>query len=156
MSKAYRVNHAVDLVPLFLRIVTEARPSWWLMENTPDVPDVAVDGYQVHRFNYDSRWLGKEQHRLRKFQFGTGAHESFTSAELRLSEAIFESDTWERTRRSPLRRFPQPSRRPAPMQALPERLSIRAAPLCLPLDAVPRLHRQSQLRPNRRRLQQQK
>jgi DNA (cytosine-5)-methyltransferase 1 len=54
----------------FARVVTEAAPDWWLLENVPGVPDVAVPGYTVQRFNVNAWECGSPQNRLRRFQFG--------------------------------------------------------------------------------------
>lgn len=55
----------------FKRIVTEAQPEWWLLENVPTVPDVRVDNYKVQRFDLSARECGLRQSRLRHFQFGS-------------------------------------------------------------------------------------
>lgn len=54
----------------FRRIVEQARPSWWLLENVPGCPDVVVDGYGFQRIDLDARDVGLAQRRLRHFQFG--------------------------------------------------------------------------------------
>ena len=54
----------------FLRIVREANPAWWLLENVPAVPDVALSGYEVDRFDLRAADVGLRQRRLRHFQFG--------------------------------------------------------------------------------------
>lgn len=65
----------MELVNEYLRIVTEAQPDWWLMENVPGSPDLTVtelvpEGYRVQLFTLDASHVGSEQHRLRKFHFG--------------------------------------------------------------------------------------
>ena len=55
----------------FTRVVTEAHPRWWLLENVPTVPDVWIDGYHVQRFDMRASEVGLRQSRLRHFQFGT-------------------------------------------------------------------------------------
>lgn len=60
-----------DLIPEFCRVVAEARPSWWLMENVPGATLPEVPGYAVHSVLLDNRWVGGEQKRLRRFSFGT-------------------------------------------------------------------------------------
>ena len=85
---------APDLVPEYLRIVAAAQPDWWLMECTPLVTDAQVEGYQVHRFNLNNRWIGDgfggEQSRKRAFQFGT--HDG---ARLVVEMAALERTEWE-------------------------------------------------------------
>lgn len=65
---------AENLIPEFVRVVTEAQPMWWLMENTPDVPESAwpqPPGYHVHSFLLNNRWLldTTPQNRQRRFWF---------------------------------------------------------------------------------------
>lgn len=55
----------------FCRIVTEAKPSWFVLENVSQVPDIAVDGYKIQRFNLNASECGMKQNRLRAFQFGS-------------------------------------------------------------------------------------
>jgi len=66
-----------NLIPAFERCVAEARPGWFLMENVPDAPTPAIDGYAVRDHVVNNRWfadedgLGAEQRRTRRFSFGT-------------------------------------------------------------------------------------
>ena len=60
-----------ELIPEFCRVVAEARPGWWLMENVPGATLPAVAGYGTHHADLDNRWLGGEQRRRRRFSFGT-------------------------------------------------------------------------------------
>lgn len=55
----------------FCRCVTEAKPKWFLLENVPTVPNIAVDGYTIQRFDLNARECGMAQMRLRHFQFGS-------------------------------------------------------------------------------------
>ncbi len=63
---------AENLIPEFERVVMEAQPTWFLMENVPDAPDTNAPGYQVNSFMLNNRWLPDTtpQNRLRKFCFG--------------------------------------------------------------------------------------
>jgi len=61
----------IAMLEQFARVVTEAQPDWFLLENVPGVPDVEIDGYSVQRFNLDARECGAQQRRLRRFQFGS-------------------------------------------------------------------------------------
>jgi len=73
-SKALRTaptGNGLRNVAQFARVVTEAQPVWFLMENVPGVPDIAVDGYTVQRFNLNASECGVRQNRLRCFQFGS-------------------------------------------------------------------------------------
>lgn len=58
------------LVREFLRVVWEAKPTWFLMENVRNVPDVQLDHYFVQRIDMDDRDFGGRQSRLRHIQFG--------------------------------------------------------------------------------------
>lgn len=60
-----------NLIPEFERVVGEAQPDWFLMENVERAPLPSIDGYQVHAIILDNRWLGEEQSRRRRFCFGT-------------------------------------------------------------------------------------
>lgn len=63
-------GNGVAMLDEFRRLVTEARPAWWLMENVAAVPDVRIDGYSWQRIDLDARDCGLEQSRLRHFQYG--------------------------------------------------------------------------------------
>lgn len=65
-----------NLIPEFERVVGEARPSWFIMENIKRAPLPAVTGYHVDPSLLNNRWLGFPQSRLHRFSFGTtnGAH----------------------------------------------------------------------------------
>jgi DNA (cytosine-5)-methyltransferase 1 len=60
-----------NLIPEFERVVEEARPTWFLMENVPAAPVPSVPGYVVREYLLDNRWLGESQQRRRRFSFGT-------------------------------------------------------------------------------------
>lgn len=60
-----------NLIPEFERLVAEAQPEWFVMENVPQAPSPVVDGYIVRDELLCPRWIGEEQSRLRKFCFGT-------------------------------------------------------------------------------------
>lgn len=59
------------LVGHFLRLVDEARPAWWLIENVPGVPTVRIAGYHVQRLDLLDSECGGKQNRLRHIQFGS-------------------------------------------------------------------------------------
>lgn len=54
----------------FLRLVHESQPTWFLMENVRNVPDVAIAGYTVQRIDCYGPDFGCPQTRLRHIQFG--------------------------------------------------------------------------------------
>ncbi len=60
-----------NLIPEFQRVVVETQPEWWLMENVERAPLPTVAEYQAVAVVLDSRWLGQEQARRRRFTFGT-------------------------------------------------------------------------------------
>lgn len=59
-----------ELLNEYRRVVSEAQPDWWLLENVPRVPDCIVDGYTWQRFPLDLAWFS-DCSRLRHFQFGS-------------------------------------------------------------------------------------
>jgi DNA (cytosine-5)-methyltransferase 1 len=60
-----------NLIPEFERVVLEAQPTWFLMENVPAAPEPIVEGYRVHPQIVNNRWFGADQERTRRFSFGT-------------------------------------------------------------------------------------
>lgn len=60
-----------NLIPEFERVVAEAQPDWFVMENVERAPLPSIDGYEVAPLVLDNRWLGEEQARRRRFSFGT-------------------------------------------------------------------------------------
>ena len=61
---------APSLIPEFERVVAEAAPEWFLMENVPEAPLPHVDGYALHAFLLDHRAVGGQTRRRRRFSFG--------------------------------------------------------------------------------------
>lgn len=65
-----------DLIPEFERIVLEARPAWWLMEQVPEAPIPVARSvaplveYAMEVFLLSPRELGDPQSRRRRFAFG--------------------------------------------------------------------------------------
>lgn len=62
---------AANLIPEFERCVGECLPDWFVMENVPRAPLPNVDGYVVKSYDLNSRDFGSDQHRRRRFSFGT-------------------------------------------------------------------------------------
>ncbi len=64
---------AENLIPEFERVVSEAQPEWFLMENVPEAPVAVVPGYIVRPLIFNNRWAAEapEQNRLRQFSFGS-------------------------------------------------------------------------------------
>lgn len=62
---------AEDLIPEYERVVREARPEWFVMENVPRAPEPDIAGFVVRSLVLNNRWIGEEQRRTRRFSFGT-------------------------------------------------------------------------------------
>ena len=69
--RAPPTGYGLAMLKEFGRIVLEAQPDWWLMENVPQVPSLAIHGYVVQRFNLFAAEFGVRQSRNRAFQFGS-------------------------------------------------------------------------------------
>jgi len=61
----------LEMLLEFARVVSEAAPAWWVLENVPTVPDLEVWGYAVQRLDLNARECGARQKRLRHFQYGS-------------------------------------------------------------------------------------
>jgi len=69
---------AENLIPEYERIVFEADPAWFAMENVPAAPEPAVDNYHVESQLVNNRHvpeepdgaIGPEQNRVRRISFG--------------------------------------------------------------------------------------
>jgi len=83
---------AEDLIPEFLRVVREAQPAWFMMENVRRAPAAALDGYQVHAPLFDNRWLGGIQSRVHRFSFGTRDGRRLNTAPF---ERVLEHIDWQ-------------------------------------------------------------
>lgn len=66
-------GEGVALLAEFGRVVAEAKPMWWLMENVPAVPDLQVAGYTWQRLDVNATQFGSPQRRIRHIQFGDAA-----------------------------------------------------------------------------------
>jgi len=64
-------GYSLEMLHEFERVVLDARPSWFLLENVPRVPNVSIDGYSIQRLDLNARECGMRQVRLRHFQFGS-------------------------------------------------------------------------------------
>jgi len=62
-----------NMIPEFERVVAEAAPEWFVMENVRDAPLPGVPGYQVRSQMVRDVWVGGETLRYRRFSFGTPA-----------------------------------------------------------------------------------
>jgi DNA (cytosine-5)-methyltransferase 1 len=68
--RAPPTGNGLRLIDEFLRVVVEASPDWFVLENVPRVPSINVFGYRMQRFNLTAAECGGRQRRLRTFQFG--------------------------------------------------------------------------------------
>jgi DNA (cytosine-5)-methyltransferase 1 len=59
-----------DLISEFCRVVADARPRWWLMENVVQAPEPVVAGYSSECVVLSPRHLGDVQNRPRRFTIG--------------------------------------------------------------------------------------
>jgi len=64
-------GEGVELLGEFLRIVGEAAPDWFLLENVPSVPTIKHAAYRMQRLDVRGSEVGIAQRRLRHFQFGS-------------------------------------------------------------------------------------
>lgn len=78
-----------NLIPEFERVVKEASPEWFVMENIKEAPLPEVEGYTVDVTLLNNRWLGGEQNRVHRFSFG-----SRRGLKLVYELAVFESLKW--------------------------------------------------------------
>ena len=60
----------INLIPEFERVVLEAQPAWFLMENVTRAPIPLVDGYEIVDRKIYAWELGNPQRRYRRFTFG--------------------------------------------------------------------------------------
>jgi DNA (cytosine-5)-methyltransferase 1 len=60
-----------NLIPEFERVVRQAQPSWFLMENVEGAPLPAVAGYRTNSELIRHHWVGGTTGRLRRFTFGS-------------------------------------------------------------------------------------
>lgn len=63
-------GYGLEMLEEYTRVVTEAAPEWWLMENVSRVPDVTVPGYVTQRLDINLAWYC-DSTRLRHVQFGS-------------------------------------------------------------------------------------
>lgn len=59
-----------NLIPQFERIVVEADPDIFVMENVPQAPTAHVEGYAIQNLMINAHHYGANQNRIRKFTFG--------------------------------------------------------------------------------------
>ena len=65
--KAKGQTPKANLIPEYERVVAEAKPAWFIMENVPDAPEPTVDRYFVGSEMLQDSWVGGATSRLRRF-----------------------------------------------------------------------------------------
>jgi DNA (cytosine-5)-methyltransferase 1 len=93
LVEANGYQSAENLIPEFERVVSEAQPDWFLMENVPAAPPAKICGYAVHSFLLNNRWVGGVQQRVRRFSFGV---RGVSPVDLRrwIEYEVFEPQEW--------------------------------------------------------------
>lgn len=66
-----KVKKPINLIPEYERVVAEARPAWFVMEEVGRAPLPQVPGYAVKDYLLENRWFGGSQRRVRRISFGT-------------------------------------------------------------------------------------
>lgn len=79
-----------NLIPELERIVGEARPAWFVMEEVRGAPLPVVEGYKVHEQMVNARHFDSTQNRERRISFGTRDGRA-----LRLESQVFEPLDWD-------------------------------------------------------------
>lgn len=64
------VRNSLEMLQLTCSLIEQAQPTWFLIENVPNVPDVHVLGYTVQRLAINDWECGGKQLRWRAIQFG--------------------------------------------------------------------------------------
>lgn len=59
-----------NMIPEFERVVREAAPTWFVMENVPEAPEPVVDDYQIRSELIRDVWVGGVTNRKRRFSYG--------------------------------------------------------------------------------------
>lgn len=88
-ANGYEPRHE-NLIPEFERIVTEAEPAWFLMEEVRAAPLPVVAGFEVHSQIINARHVGSTQNRERRISFGTPEGRT-----LRVATDVFEPADWD-------------------------------------------------------------
>lgn len=66
----WKPNQNENLIPEFERLVAEAQPKAFVMENVREAPIPHVAGYAIQDYVLDSYSFGANQFRMRRFSFG--------------------------------------------------------------------------------------
>jgi DNA (cytosine-5)-methyltransferase 1 len=88
-ANGYEPRHE-NLIPEFERIVAEAAPAWFVMEEVPAAPLPECEGFELHSQIVNARHVGSTQNRERRISFGTQDGRA-----LRLETNVFEPMDWD-------------------------------------------------------------
>lgn len=88
-ANGYEPRHE-NLIPEYERVVAEAQPSWFIMEEVRAAPLPEIAGYLLHSQMVNARHVGSTQNRDRRITFGTRDGRS-----LRLETDVFEPFEWD-------------------------------------------------------------
>jgi DNA (cytosine-5)-methyltransferase 1 len=80
-----------NLIPEFERVVNEAQPDAFVMENVAGAPEPIVDSYSIESALLNNRWFGAEQNRERRFSFGSRDGRPFLR---HIDFSVFEHPEW--------------------------------------------------------------
>jgi DNA (cytosine-5)-methyltransferase 1 len=70
LRRSEPTGYGLEMLDQFRRVVTEAQPEWWLLENVARVPNCDVAGYVTQRLDINQSWYC-DVTRLRHVQFGS-------------------------------------------------------------------------------------
>lgn len=96
---------AENLIPEYERVVREAQPDWFLMENVPAAPEPFIAGYGITATLLNNRWVGGTQNRERRFSFGVRGGRLINLASY-LEVELLEPVAWANTVTSSARQVP--------------------------------------------------
>ena len=85
---------ADNLIPEFERVILEAFPRWFLMENVEAAPTPEVYCYHVSSLLLNNRWVGGVQNRLRRFSWGVNVAEFGTAKTLDVELEALQPVEW--------------------------------------------------------------
>jgi DNA (cytosine-5)-methyltransferase 1 len=88
-ANGYEPRHE-NLIPEYERVVAEARPSWFVMEEVRAAPLPFIQGYAIHSQIVNARHVGSTQNRERRISFG-----SHDGRALMLETECFEPMDWD-------------------------------------------------------------
>lgn len=88
-ANGYEPKHE-NLIPEFERVVYDAAPDWFVMEEVRGAPLPIIFGYQVHSQVVNARHVGSTQNRERRISFGSKSGEA-----LHLATEVFEPLDWD-------------------------------------------------------------